>query len=441
MKCLKSDFSTKLIILLLSVSLVLAFCACSDEIEESSEEISEESFVLPDFSQEELPEDDGYLTKEEAIELLEADKLVTDIFINQSLCDERDESAEYQGLPVENEYVNFKAVMALLENTYSSSGGCIDEFLSYPQGLPAAVTEKGGRTYVFRHPTERFFDSVKLDTVTVSDTEAATVKTITATTVHSDTVTFNAVLEKGRWRLEKGLFQLKPFEEFEYTQPFPFSNVGSFKSLSGSLLVIEFFVTDKQTEFTYEEEQEYHGRISTAIDYLVDTAAEYGKTLEPAFKKAYFAHDGILGSRSLDFDIMFADTGFGTLKDFAEANFDLSQYDNYVFVVCLDKEVESSCEMFRNTDQTRFYYGERAIIGNKTTPAEICASMFKTSGAYAFDEGICDPYIELLYHAYYKKDVVISGSLADSNVSPVTAYACGLIDSLDRINSIFYFGQ
>ncbi len=444
MKCLKFDFLTKLIIFALLIALVTSFCACSDENEQSSDasdESSEESFILPDFSQEELPVDDGLLSQEEAVALLQADKLVTDIFINQSLCEDGDESAEYQGLPVESEYVNFKAVKALLESTYTANGGCIEEFLCYPQGLLPAVTERDGRTFVFRHPTKRFDDPVYPETAVVSDTELETEKTITATTRYSNTVTFKAVLEDGRWRLEKGIFQLKPFEETRFTEKLPFSDIGSFKSLSGSLLVIEFFVTDKQTDFTYEEENEYHGRISTAIEYLADTAQEYGKTLEPTYKKAYFKHDGVLGSRPLDFDIMFADTGFGALKEFAETNYDLAQYDNYVFVVCLNKDVESSCELFRNTDQTRLFYGERAIIGKQTAPAEICASMFKLMGAYAFDEGLCDGYTEALYHAYYKNDIMISGSLAHSIISPVTAYACGLTDHLDRNNSIFYFGK
>ena len=54
---------------------------------------------------------------------------------------------------------------------------------------------------------------------------------------------------------------------------------------------------------------------------------------------------------------------------------------------------------------------------------------------------LCDKYTEELYRVYYKNDILISGSLADSDISPVTAYACGLTDHLDRNNSIFYFGQ
>lgn len=444
MKYLKSDFLTKLIIFAILLAITASLCACTEESEqsdESVEESSEESFVLPAFSQEELPEDDGILTVDEAIALLKADNLVTDIFINQSLCADGDMSAEYKGLPVESEYVNFKAVTALLENTYTADGGCIEEFLNYPEGLPPAVTERDGRTFVFNHPTERFSDPVFPETATVSDTDVATEKTITATTRYSNTVTFKAVLENGRWRLEKGAYALDPFEEISFTEKLPFSDIGSFRSLSGELLVIEFFVTDKQTEFSYEEEIEYHGRISTAVEYLVDTADEYGKTLTPTYKKAYFQHEDILGARPLDFDIMFAETGFGALKEFAQANYDLTQYDNYVFVVCLDKDVEASCALYENTDQTKLYYGERVIIGNQTDPADICAKLFKLMGAYGFDEGLCDEYTESLYHAYYKNDIMISGSLAHSVISPVTAYACGLIDSLDRNNSIFYFGQ
>ena len=68
MKYLKSDFMTKLIIFALTLAITASLCACNEESEQSSESIeepSEESFVLPDFSQEELPEDDGILSVDE----------------------------------------------------------------------------------------------------------------------------------------------------------------------------------------------------------------------------------------------------------------------------------------------------------------------------------------------------------------------------------------
>lgn len=444
MKYVKSDFLTKLIIFVLSATISVIFCGCTEETDVSSAdsaETSEESFELPDFSEEELPADNGELSVEEAIELLEYDRLVTEIFVNKSLCDGAHKTVEYHGLPVESEYVNFKAITALLNKTYTAKGGYAETVLNYPEGLPPTVTQRNGRTYVFRHPTEQYYDFARYDTVKVTDTDIETEKLITAETNRSKKVVFKATLEDGRWRLERGIFALNPFEEENVTEKLPYSDIGSFKSLSGKLLVIEFFVSDRETEFSYEEEQEYHGRISTAVNYLVDVADGYGKKLEPDYKKAYFAHDGILGTRSLDFDIMFAETGFGTLKTFAEENYDLSEYDGYVFAVCLDKELESSSELFKNTDQTRIYFGERVIVGNNTAPAEICVSMLKLVGAYGFDEGLCDEYTEELYHFYYENDIMVSKSLVNSSLSPVTAYACGLTDSLDRYNSIFYYGK
>ncbi|MBR5779275.1 MAG: hypothetical protein IKY21_01465 [Clostridia bacterium] len=435
---------TKLIIFALLLAISVGLCACSDandNASDASDGSAEESFELPDFSEEELPADDIEFTREKAIALIGSDRLVTEIFVNNSLYKGGNKTAEYYGLPVESEYVNFKAVTSLLNNTYTKGGGCIDAFLSYPQGLPPAVTQKNGRTYVFRHPTEQYLDFIRPDTVKVTDTELETEKYITAETNTSKRVVLKAVLEDGRWRLEKGIFSVNPFEEVKNEEKLLYSDIGSFKSLSGSLLVIEFFISDRSSEFISEEEEEYHGRISTAISYLADTAEKYGKTLEPTYKRAYFKHDGVLGIRSLDFDIMFADTGFGTLEAFAEQNYDLTQYDNYVFVVCLDKEADVTNELYKNTDQTRIYSGERVIIGQKSEIADICASMLKLVGAYGYDDGLCDEYTEALYHAYYKDDILISKSLVNSSISPVTAFACGLTDSLDRYNSIFYYGK
>ena len=444
MKYVKIDFLTKLIIFALLLAISVGLCACSDandNASDASDSSAEESFELPDFSEEEQPYEDTEFTKERAIELLESDRLVTEIFVNNSLYKGGSKSAEYYGLPVESEYVNFKAITSLLNNTYTKGGGCAEEFLNYPQGLPPAVTQKGGRTYVFRHPTEQYLDFVRPDTVKISDTELETEKYITAETNTSQKVVLKAVLEEGRWRLEKGIFSVNPFEEVTNTEKLLYSDIGSFKSLTGSLLVIEFFISDRASDFTAEAEEEYHGRISTSISYLTDTAELYGKSLDPEYKRAYFKHDGVIGTRSLDFDIMFADTGFGTLKAFAEQNYDLTQYDNYVFVVCLNKEAKASCELYKNTDQTRIYSGERVIIGQKSTVAEICTSMLRLTGAYSYDDGLCDEYTEALYHAYYKDDILIAQSLVNSTISPVTAFACGLTDSLDRYNSIFYYGK
>lgn len=447
MKYLKNKHFTKLISIFTFIALVFSLCACNGGGSESSlSDVSdvtseEESFELPEFSEEELPPEDGVLSREEAVALLEADMCVTDMFVNHSLCEDGVLSVEYQKLPADNEYVNFESVRSLLRNTYSSQGGCIEEFLNYPQGLPPSVTEENGRTQVFRHPFERYDDTVYPETASVIDTENANEKLITATTRYSSTVTYKAVLEDGKWRLYEGLFRLKPIEDEGFTKRFPCTGIGSFGTLSGELLVIELFVSDNASEFTSEEEEEYHGRISTAVNYLVDTATAYGKTLSPTYKKAYFDHDGTIGSRPLDFDIVFADTGFGALKNFAEANYDISQYDNYVFVVCLDKNISTSYNAYADTDQTRLYFGERVIIGNQAPSAEVCVSMFGLLGAYSYDQGLCDEYTEALYRSYYKNDIMVSESLAFSKLSPVTAYACGLTESLDRFNSIFYYEQ
>ena len=192
MKCLKSDFFTKLIIFALSLVITVTFCSCY-EGEEESGDATDESFVLPEFSQEEVSADDGILSEEEALALIEADKRITEIFVNQSLYGGDNGSVEYYGLPVESEFVNFKAITALLESTYTSSGGAVEDFLTYPQGLPPALTEKNGRTYVFRHPTERYYDFVNTQTVKITDTELATEKIITASTHRSKKVIFKAV--------------------------------------------------------------------------------------------------------------------------------------------------------------------------------------------------------------------------------------------------------
>lgn len=425
MKYKKINTDKKLILILLSAVLLLAFSACEDEAEESSEIVSVSEQVNP-------------LTVETAVELIERDELITEMFINNSLCGEENGSASLNAVDESNEYASFSAIQDLLDNTYTESGEYKKMLLNYPEGHIASVSGIEGRTYVFDHIGSRYNDFVMTATVEVKESGKETEKLITARTRTNTEIEFTALYENGKWLLDKGIYLLNRGEPTEFDEKLSYSALGSFSELKGEVLVIELFISDKESEFTSEEETAYHERINTVFGFLEDEAARYGNGFNITYKKTYFEHSGIIGTRGLDFDIVFAETGFGTLQNFADANCDLSAYDNYVFVVCLDKEAEISFNRYEGSNETEIYFAERVIIGNNADEHELAVSLLKLMGAYGYDEGLCDEYTESLYSVYFPNDIMNTEELTDAILSPVTAYACGISDDLEPLYRVFF---
>lgn len=404
---------------------MLAFSACESENGESSLSVSEEEKINP-------------LTVEDAVELIERDELITKIFINNLLCGDGYASASVHAVDDGSEYSSFSSIEALLDSTYTESGEYKKMLLTYPEGHTASVSGVLGKTYVFDHIGSGYDDFVLASTVEVKDTEIETQKLITAKTRVGKEIEFVSVYENGKWLLEKGIYLLNRSEPTEFNKKPPFAKLGSFMELKGEVMVIELFVSDKESGFTSAEEQAYHERINNVFGFLKEQSNAYGNEVNISYKKTYFDHGGIIGTRGLDFDIVFAETGFGTLQKFADTNCDLSAYDNYVVVVCLDKEAEMSFNLYEGSDETEIYFAERVIIGNDANEHELAVSVLKLLGAYGYDEGLYGKYEESLYSAYFPNDIMNTTSLADSNLSPVTAYACGISEDLEPLYRVFF---
>mgnify|MGYP003292945366 CR=1 FL=1 len=88
-----------------------------------------------------------WFTEEEVKALLERDRLITDMFVNNSLCFK--ESAEYTAVGSSNLYSDFNKLRELLITTYTESGGCIEAFLEYPSKELPAIKGINGKTYTF----------------------------------------------------------------------------------------------------------------------------------------------------------------------------------------------------------------------------------------------------------------------------------------------------
>lgn len=418
----------KAIIFILALALGFCLCACNGGNDAESSSYAESS----------EPEKEALLTVESATSLIKNDKLLTDIFVNNMLCDTIGFTEELTILPSRNNYSDYSLIEELIADTYSASGEYASTLTSYPAGHTPAVTGIEGRTYVFNHLGSKYDDFVSDSDITVKVTDDENICQIVGKTKSGKEISFTAVRENEKWLLEKGIFGINP-DESEFDKTFANSQLGSFMSYSGNILVIQLFVSDKESSFTKEDEAAFHEKLEYAFGYISEESEKFGNEVNITYGSAYFEHENVLGTRGLDFDIVFAETGFGSLQSFAEANFDLTGYDNYVFAVCLNKELEISYELYDGSKETRLYFAERVIMGNNTDEPSICVSMLKLLGAYAYDEEVCDKETEALFREYFPNDIMVSESLSFSEMSPVTAYACGITDKLPTLYRIFYY--
>ena len=251
-------------------------------------------------------------------------------------------------------------------------------------------------------------------------------------------IEFKAILEEGKWLLDSGIFLLNPIAETECRDKFPNSAIGSFAECNGRIKVIELFISDKESGFTSAEEDEYHARIKEAFDFLATEAESYGTEVEFVYERERFEHGAIMGTRLLDFDIVFAETGFGTLRKFAEETIELDGFDGYVFILCMDKETEIDYSLYQGTKETEHYYGERVLVGQTTEKTEMIKSLLYLLGAYGYNEGILDEYLESLFKNYFPNDILLNG-VGEPKITQVTAYACGMTDKIDLLNRIFIY--
>ena len=433
MKYIKAKF-TNLILIILSVLLV--FYGCGEETFDESSESSANSFSFE--SQEESK--DPQLSVEDAKTLLERDRKITEMFVCNSLVN-YEPSANTLTRPLDegSEFHLFETVEALLDSTYVQEGGNKDYFLKYPSYGAPSVYNVDGITNVFNHPGSIYSDFADLSTLSVSDTEDVSRKTLKVTTVSGKEVSLSAVLHEDKWLLEKGIFLSNPLDSSPLTGGFASSGLGSFSSLTGKLLVIELYVHDDGSEFTEEKKIAFHSKVVSAFSKIESEAKKYSSDVTFEYKEAHFEHDGVVGTRDYDFDVVFAETGFGnktdypaTLRAFAEETCGVSEYDGYFFVVCLDKNMKSYYNYYLDTSETELYYGERIVVGNNVSSQEIAYAAVRSLGGQSYGG-----YLGSLYKAYFPKDIIVYDDFENCEISEFTAYACGIIKELSPFFRVF----
>ncbi len=427
MKYLDFKAVKNLIVTMLAAGVFL--CGCNDQASDTSS-IADKSEVSVEVSSEDsnvAPE----LSTKEALELLERDRLLTEIFVCNSLFGESEKVAKPVPLDDEHEYASFSKIESLLDSTYLADGGNKQYFLSYPSAETPSISEKDGKTFAFYHEGSGFSDYLDEKTAKIFNGETEYEKIIKGKSLSGKDVELKVVYKNDKWLLEKGIFMVNP-ENLMVSTLFSNSYLGSLPKLSGKILVIEFYITDDKTKFSAEEIQEFHNRVKTGFDVIQTQALDMGGNLEFVYDDQYFSHDGVLGDNALSFDVVFAETGFGTLRGYAESEFITSDYDGYVFAVCLNKEVVTSCERYENTTETQHYFGERIFMGTNTSSSEIAWDLLCLAGMETYET---DSYTDSLYRAYFPKDFAVCKE--EPVMSKVTAFACGIVSEMESLYEPF----
>lgn len=443
MKYIKSTF-TNLILLLLVLGISLYGVSCSDEeeiwiepSEEYSVESSEESVSSESEETGEISEEEIVLSLEDATALIKKDREITEIFMCNSLCsDEAKSKAEYFPLSKDSKYYAFSEIESLINSVYLTEKEK-EFFLSYPLEKLPSVSDKDGVTNVLYHGGIGYSDFIDEKTISVINTEEQDIKLIKCKTLSGKSLLLKTVLVGKEWKLEKGIyFSNTPIQEF-VTDKFPLSGLGSMSKLKGKVLVVEVFMSDSESNFEGETgdaaADAYHQKISSAVDFAVSQAKAFGSEIEITYKRAYFKHRNIIENNPLSIDFVFEGTGFGSLGGFIEKTEDVSQYDSYCAVVCMNKEFDSYFNLYDNTQETEKYTCEKIIVGNVFSEQQIYSSFLRLAGEPYLENG----YLKDVYNLYFPNNPFLKDDYKKSEMSDITAYSCGVIDKLDKLYSIF----
>ena len=408
-----------------AIALALAFllAACGRE----PEPVQETSTGLPE------------LTAEEAAALIEADKTLTDIYINNALAVNK--TAEPAPADPSSEYADYSKLRDLVGATYLPEGGTGEFFRQWPGIGTPAVSEKNGRTVTFYHAGSSFDEAVDPETVSVVKTGSESTCYIDCKTVSGQKVSLECRFSRGKWVLEKGLMRTLPEESDFCALGFPYTGIGSMKSFSGRILAVELFISDDEFRFGRASEAKCAENIHKALEYLKTQAEEYGGAPSVTEERFYFEHSGTLTVRNYNIDIMFASTVLESVEKTLKDNFNTDKYDNYVVFICLGKDIEVRHQRYEQTSETEIFYPERVIMTPESTPSEIALAVMELLGAYGFDAENGGEYRAALFREYFPEEVLLTRDIETGTVSPVTAFRCGMTNRLLPVFRAFWYGN
>lgn len=365
------------------------------------------------------------LSGDRARELVELDAQVIGIFVNGALCASKS-GVGY--MHVTGEYAEFSAITGLLDSVYCEKP-VAEMYLSYPSATDKiSVAESSGKTKVFYHPSSFFDTGYDTESISVSDGADENEKIITFSAAEGE-VRLACRFDGSTWRLAQSRFS----ESAGMISPEKpqFADMGSLKTLSGSILFIDLFVSDSKRSFSEAEEAERTAKTAAAARYLTDQSALLGGSLDITCTVMRFEHGAELGGRTTNFDLVFAATEFETLQGLVETACDTLSYDGYVVFAHTVSDITGLCR-FENSEPTAHYFAEHYFCTAETTYTDITAACLALAGEDGTVNSVPEPY-QALYAAYFPDDLFSGGG----SISIPDAFGAGMISGMSGIYSVF----
>lgn len=238
------------------------------------------------------------------------------------------------------------------------------------------------------------------------------------------------------------------------TPPYKTMNVGSSKTLQGTCLFINIFLSDRESSFTEAEKEACQNNMKIAIDYLIEQANTYDVT----FKPIYNYPDTIL-DYEVDFNIPInsqTDMNPNWLKPVLDSIFNeysldsvLEKYqaDNVSYIYHINKTGNSYAlqQVFNYTNPVVseiavLYNLYKHLLGTSVeSPAVYAHEILHLFGAIDSPPYVYgDPCTELA-HTDFRYDIMFSSSfgIEETGIYALTAYLIGWAEELEEKYQIF----
>ena len=429
----------------------------SEEISEpvsepaSAQESEEESFE--GSSEESSEPDPSALFFKEATELLAKDWYLTELIIMGGIrvIETIDDPFALQPLSQDNPYHDSSVLKAELESVYTEEA--ISEILAYPMYGAPLVSIDGPVTRVSAHFCPAA-ESPQVVPNAVIESFSELYAAVSVPDLNGETHLIGFVPTENGWRMERSYF----FSVHDQTiaPELSASNTGSAASVPGKCLIINLFIDDGESSWTDGEIDTVLGLVDTAASFIKSSSGSYGAGFEyectDRSASLRLATDEKLPSdmeNYVRFDLLFAGTVFGSLKNYAASYFDLEKYDNYCVLIHLNKKGRSYSlrsdtanfdREFYSCERAVTYYSADAGYEYRSTASLYAHEILHLFGANdLYGESVTAEQAAAIAH-YYPNDIMagVSDDIEMLGVSAVTAYAAGMLSRLPEQFAMFF---
>lgn len=420
-----------ILLALLLGSIIFVSCGNSENI--SSDDISAE---ISDIASKE-DESKFIVSGEEATamleELLKKDKKNVELFFDNGLYELSQKSGTTAPIDKNSEFGDFSNVEKLFD-IYTFPTNVKEYFFSFPLYGEKAVFEKNGVVYATKinstslsYPIitdfsmlELSLDSATFSFETKNGTKKITVDFATKTISDSPYRLMTESDYSDKW--------LAPSFEPSVV------NNGSGKKLLGKTLIINVFVSDKNSEWDSDSVKKTLEKIEKGVKWLQTNAENNNVDLElsstTSTTSLFYRSSSKLTNEAEDqiwINEMFSHTIYGSVDEYINSNCNVKNYDNYVVLFHLNKDGENNygrydSELFEKD----LYKTERAVMYKGSSEKDYVRAVLYLFGAQSYGEH------ETEAKTYFGNEIMLENSVFNDSLKlgEITSYLIGWTKSV-----------